>query len=93
MQRNEFFSNCSSFFVADSDRAEFDRMFANHTAKVNNVHLHYVTGGRGEPIVLLHVFLKPGICGGISCPGWRKVTLLSFPICEVLEIRQTSYRL
>jgi pimeloyl-ACP methyl ester carboxylesterase len=41
-----------------SDRAEFDRTFTHHTAKVNNVRLHYVTGGRGEPVVLLHGFAE-----------------------------------
>jgi pimeloyl-ACP methyl ester carboxylesterase len=41
-----------------SDRAEFDRTFTHHTAKVNNVRLHYVKGGRGEPVVLLHGFAE-----------------------------------
>ncbi|MEK6323152.1 MAG: alpha/beta hydrolase [Acidobacteriota bacterium] len=36
--------------------AEFNRTFTHHTATVNNVRLHYVTGGRGEPVVLLHGF-------------------------------------
>ena len=28
--------------------------FAHHTAAVNNVQLHYVTAGQGDPVVLLH---------------------------------------
>jgi hypothetical protein len=36
------------------DAAEFNRTFTHHTATVNNVRLHYVIGGRGEPVVLLH---------------------------------------
>ena len=35
-----------------SDRTEFDRMFSHHTAKVNDVRLHYVTGGRGDPVIV-----------------------------------------
>src|SRR5262245_65106534 len=37
---------------------EFNRTFTHHTANVNNVRLHYVTGGRGEPVVLLHGFAE-----------------------------------
>lgn len=32
----------------------FETVFTHHTAKVNDVQLHYVIGGQGEPIVLLH---------------------------------------
>ena len=28
--------------------------FSHHTATVNGIQLHYVTGGKGDPIVLLH---------------------------------------
>jgi pimeloyl-ACP methyl ester carboxylesterase len=38
--------------------AEFNRTFTHHTTTVNNVHLHYVMGGRGEPVVLLHGFAE-----------------------------------
>jgi pimeloyl-ACP methyl ester carboxylesterase len=41
-----------------SEKAEFDRTFAHHTAKVNDVRLHYVTGGKGELVVLLHGFAE-----------------------------------
>ncbi|MDQ1262508.1 MAG: hypothetical protein QG575_1689, partial [Euryarchaeota archaeon] len=41
-----------------SDRTEFDRMFSHHTAKVNDVRLHYVIGGRGDPVLLLHGFAE-----------------------------------
>ena len=37
---------------------EFHTAFAHHTAIVNNVRLHYVTGGRGEPVVLLHGYAE-----------------------------------
>jgi pimeloyl-ACP methyl ester carboxylesterase len=38
--------------------AEFNQTFTHHTATINNVRLHYVMGGRGEPIVLLHGFAE-----------------------------------
>jgi len=37
---------------------DFNRTFTHHTATVNNVRLHYVMGGRGEPVVLLHGFAE-----------------------------------
>jgi len=33
---------------------EFNRTFSHHTAEVNDLKIHYVTGGRGKPMVLLH---------------------------------------
>ncbi len=33
---------------------EFANTFKHHTASVNGVQLHYVMGGKGDPIVLLH---------------------------------------
>jgi pimeloyl-ACP methyl ester carboxylesterase len=37
-----------------SQSGEFERIFSHHTADVNGVRLHYVRGGQGDPIVLLH---------------------------------------
>lgn len=34
--------------------AEFNRLFRHGTAAVDGVRMHYVTGGTGEPLVLLH---------------------------------------
>lgn len=39
---------------SEFNSAEFARTFSDRTAKVNNVRLHYVIGGIGEPVVLLH---------------------------------------
>lgn len=36
--------------------AEFNQTFTHHTANVNNVRLHYVMGGKGDAVVLLHGF-------------------------------------
>lgn len=38
------------------DKAAFERTFTHHTAEVNGVRLHYVVGGKGDPVVLLHGF-------------------------------------
>jgi pimeloyl-ACP methyl ester carboxylesterase len=46
--------------------SEFNRIFTHHTATVNNVRLHYVTGGHGLPVVLLHGF-------GSTWYMWRNV--------------------
>lgn len=35
---------------------KFNQTFTHHTANVNDVRLHYVTGGKGDTIVLLHGF-------------------------------------
>ncbi|MDW3626907.1 MAG: alpha/beta fold hydrolase [Nitrososphaeraceae archaeon] len=32
--------------------------FSHHMASVNGIQLHYVTGGKGDPIVLLHGWLQ-----------------------------------
>lgn len=36
--------------------ATFAQTFTHHTANVNGTQLHYVTGGKGDPVVLLHGF-------------------------------------
>jgi pimeloyl-ACP methyl ester carboxylesterase len=41
-----------------TDTAEFNRTFTHHTATVNDVRLHYVTGGQGDPVVLLHGYAE-----------------------------------
>jgi hypothetical protein len=41
---------------APVDEAAFARQFRHDTARVNGVAVHYVTGGRGAPLVLLHGF-------------------------------------
>lgn len=37
-----------------SELTPFDSAFTHHTATVNDIQLHYVMGGQGDPIVLLH---------------------------------------
>jgi pimeloyl-ACP methyl ester carboxylesterase len=40
--------------AATRDDAEFNRRFRHGTADVDGVTMHYVSGGTGEPLVLLH---------------------------------------
>lgn len=54
-------SNAASF-----DAASFARTFTHHTANVNGVRLHYVIGGKGDPVVLLHGWPE-------TWYAWRKV--------------------
>ncbi|BAY50456.1 alpha/beta hydrolase fold protein (plasmid) [Scytonema sp. HK-05] len=41
---------------ATYNAVDFNCTFTHHTAKVNDVRLHYVMGGKGEPLVMLHGF-------------------------------------
>lgn len=50
------------------DDAAFDRLFTHYTADVNGTRIHYVTGGRGFPVVLLHGNLR-------TWRVWRRVML------------------
>lgn len=43
-----------------------DKTFSHHTAEVNEVRLHYVIGGRGDPVVLLHGW-------PLTWYHWRKI--------------------
>ena len=52
--------------------AEFGRRFQSKTAAVNGIKLHYVIGGTGEPLILLHGCPKHGASGGPSCRRWRR---------------------
>ena len=38
------------------EKTDFDLTFSHHMADVNGVKLHFVRGGTGEPLVLLHGF-------------------------------------
>jgi pimeloyl-ACP methyl ester carboxylesterase len=38
------------------EKTDFDRTFSHHMAEVNGVKLHFVSGGIGEAVVLLHGF-------------------------------------
>ncbi len=44
--------------TASFDATRFAKTFTHHTASVNGIRLHYVMGGQGEPIILLHGWLE-----------------------------------
>lgn len=44
----------------------FGGTFSHHTTRANGVRLHYVMGGEGDPVVLLHGWTQ-------TWRGWRKV--------------------
>jgi pimeloyl-ACP methyl ester carboxylesterase len=52
--------------ATEFNSTEFARTFTHRTAEVNGVRLHYVIGGKGEPVVLLHGWPK-------TWYKWRKV--------------------
>ncbi|MBX9649912.1 MAG: alpha/beta hydrolase [Xanthobacteraceae bacterium] len=38
----------------DVDQAAFDRVFSHHRLPVDNLRIHFVMGGKGPPVLLLH---------------------------------------
>lgn len=46
--------------------SEFDSTFSHHVATVNEIRLHYVIGGHGDPVVLLHGWPQ-------TWYAWRKI--------------------
>ncbi|MFJ8689723.1 alpha/beta fold hydrolase [Micromonospora wenchangensis] len=47
-------TTATGYAAATRDDAAFNRQFTHETADVDGVTMHYVTGGTGEPLVLLH---------------------------------------
>jgi pimeloyl-ACP methyl ester carboxylesterase len=55
-----------AFDSATRDDADFNGRFRHETADVDGVRMHYVTGGTGEPLVLLHGWPQ-------SWYAWREI--------------------
>jgi pimeloyl-ACP methyl ester carboxylesterase len=68
-----------AFDSATRDDAEFNSRFRHETADVDGVRMHYVTGGTGEPLVLLH--------------GWPQSWFAWREIMPALADRYTVYAL
>ncbi|WP_193196829.1 alpha/beta fold hydrolase [Nostoc sp. MG11] len=49
-----------------STSEKFDQSFTHHTIQVNGVRLHYVVGGKGDLVVLLHGYAQ-------TWYEWRKI--------------------
>ncbi len=52
--------------AANFDEKEFAKTFVSKFTTANGVKLHYMTGGKGEPIVLIHGY-------PLSSYSWRKI--------------------
>lgn len=67
-----------------------DSTFTHHTAAVNDVRLHYVRAGKGDPVVLLHGWpqtLAENVRGGVieSCAHWIAEERPDYLIPELLK--------
>ena len=67
--------------------AHLPEQLSSQTAQVNGVNLHYVMGGQGFPVILLHGYPRPGTSGAACCPHWRKRTAWWPPICAAQATR------
>ena len=50
--------------------------FSHHMASVNGIQMHYVMGGKGDPVVLLHGFPQSWYEWRHIMPVWPKIILL-----------------
>jgi pimeloyl-ACP methyl ester carboxylesterase len=49
------FTSAAQQLLTEGNSFEIDNVtFSHHTASVNGIQLHYVMGGKGDPVVLLH---------------------------------------
>jgi hypothetical protein len=49
------FTSTEQQLLTEGNSFKIDNMtFSHHTASVNGIQLHYVMGGKGDPVVLLH---------------------------------------
>ena len=49
------FTSAEQQLLTEGNSFEIDNVtFSHHTATVNGIQLHYVIGGKGDPVVLLH---------------------------------------
>ncbi|MEW9556205.1 alpha/beta fold hydrolase [Nonomuraea sp. NPDC050783] len=66
-----------SYAVATQNDPEFDNTFRHEFADVDGVRMHYVTGGSGTPVVLVH--------------GWPQTWYAWWPIMPALAEHHTVY--
>ncbi|MEV4161909.1 alpha/beta fold hydrolase [Nonomuraea dietziae] len=70
-------TNVAPYAVATQDDPEFKKTFRHEFADVDGVRLHYVTGGSGTPVVLIH--------------GWPQTWYGWWPIMPALAEHHTVY--
>ncbi|PXX64273.1 pimeloyl-ACP methyl ester carboxylesterase [Nocardia tenerifensis] len=66
-----------AYAVATKDDAQFAKTFRHEFADVDGVRMHYVTGGSGSPVVLIH--------------GWPQTWFGWWPIMPALAEQHTVY--
>ena len=59
--------------------------FIHKYATVNGVKIHYVTGGKGEPLLLIHGFGQNWFMWARIMPALSKHFTMIAPTCRVLE--------
>ena len=78
-----------------SNLKSFDETFSHHTAQANSVKLHYVIGGKGDAVVLLHGYPE-------TWYSWRKImpslaaanhTVIAVDLRGLGEYRNYAFRL
>jgi hypothetical protein len=58
------FTSTEQQLLREGNSFQIDNVtFSHHTATVNGIQLHYVMGGEGDPVVLLHGWPENGMDG------------------------------
>ena len=66
-QLHSNFTSAEQQLLTEGNSFEIDNVtFSHHTASVNGIQLHYVMGGKGDPVVLLHGYPQ-------SWYEWRQI--------------------
>ena len=69
--------NKTSSVLMEGISFEIDNMtFSHHMASVNGIQMHYVIGGQGDPVVLLHGWPQTWYEWRMLCQLWLKIILL-----------------
>lgn len=68
------FTSAEKQLLTEGNSFEIDNVtFSHHTATVNGIQLHYVMGGKGDPVVLLHGYPQSCMNGDMLCQRWPKI--------------------
>ena len=72
----------SNFTPAEGNSFEIGNVtFSHHTAAVNGIQMHYVMGGKGDPVVLLHGWPETWYQWRHVMPALAKNYTVIAPIC------------
>lgn len=81
----------------------YDSVITHHNTTVNGIRLHYVTGGQGDPLVLLHGYpqthhawaVASGVSSGSrlarSVSGWTGKALSRLVLSALLTESRRNY--